>query len=193
MSRTRCLVCNKKISPDVKTCPKCGATTNVKDGSVSNTNGTIDKIYKKQTFTYDKGFSIFNKEEGELFLYQNRVEFEGGGYTLEFLMSDIVDVSVSDQLGKGYLIISDTEGDYKFYLTNKNTFMLAVFVDVGVAAMGDKKMSDLEAWRIAIDNFRFSDNTKIKEPSDALSILKIRLANGEISIDEFRELKNEIN
>lgn len=147
-----------------------------------------ERIIKRQKIRYRKGMIAW--ESGELTLYKDRVEYSGSS-KITIPISDIENVSVNDGIGQGNIIISTNKMDYKFFKNNNATGAAAFFLPLDVAVMGDKKISDLESWRQAIENLRFAEDES-PITSSPLLLLKERLAKGEITLSEYKELKKEL-
>lgn len=147
-----------------------------------------EKIIKKQKIRYRKG--VIAWEEGELILYPKKLIFFGSK-KITIPLNEIENISVNDGFGQGNIIISTGENEYKFFKNNSSMNTTALLFGMNVAAMGDKKISDLEAWRQTIEKYR-ENGSKLADSSTPLQLLKERLAKGEISLEEYHSLKNVI-
>lgn len=146
------------------------------------------KIIKKQKIRYRKG--VIAWEEGELILYPQKLVFFGSK-KITIPLNEIENISVNDGFGQGNIIISTEEAEYKFFKNNSSMNTTALLFGMNVAAMGDKKISDLEAWRQSIEKLRENGNN-LTDSSNSLQLLKERLAKGEISLEEYHSLKKVI-
>ncbi len=148
-----CSNCGYKLKDTSKYCEKCGTPINQhteKEVKVIDEN----KVIKRDSFKLWKKKNFGFYESGTLTLYKNRCVWEGSS-SFVIKLDDIVNVSISDGFGVGLLSIYDDDRlPYKFQMTNKSTSAIALFLDLGLAAMSDKKISDIEVWRQLIDKFR---------------------------------------
>lgn len=98
---------------------------------------------------------------------------------------------MNDKIGQEEIIISTNNVDYKFYKKNNDFGIATLFLSLNAAVMGDKKISDLESWRQTIENLRFPKEES-NNKNNPLSLLKEKLAKGEIILSEYKELKTEL-
>lgn len=118
-----------------------------------------NRILKQNTFRRGGG-SVFN-EKGKLTLYENRIKWESPFNNFIIPINKIVDVSIKNGFGCSVLKITDDIAEHKFYTVNRVSGALVGagiagnnLLYLGLAAMNDKPMTDIEHWRFLIEKLR---------------------------------------
>ncbi|MDR0605562.1 MAG: zinc-ribbon domain-containing protein [Bacteroidales bacterium] len=144
-----CIKCGTQLPDGSKFCNQCGA-----DLSLGKNDETInnDKIIKQDKFKLIK--SLLSWENGILSLCPHKLMWVGN-LNFDIDISDIINVSLKETVGQGTLIIN-TKNDqqYKFLKQNMSTSALIILGGPILGALGDKKIADLEYWRLAIEKLR---------------------------------------
>jgi len=160
MSTMFCSQCGEKNSSDSKFCSQCGKNICAAENTARKSD--LNKILKQDDFNLDDGSfwgSFFSKglfgKRVTLTLYPDRITCKGSaGFVIN--ISEIINVSIKDSYGSGTLMISTSDGKlYGFVKVNKQTvYLSAISGDYLLGAMTDKKISDLEYWRMTIEKLR---------------------------------------
>lgn len=149
-----CSSCGKEINQGDRYCSGCGSTITESRTNDKFSHIDKDKIFKRDKFKLWKKKNMGLSESGTLTLFKDRLYWEG--YKCFTLPIDkIINVSVRDSFGTSNLLIYDDEPlPYRFQITSRSTVGIALFADLGLAAMADKKISETEIWRQMIDKLR---------------------------------------
>lgn len=141
-----------------------------------------EKILKEDYFEKISGFfRSFNK--GVLTLFEDRITWQGRE-NISVSLSDIKNTSIGNWNGNQVLDI---------YLENENKLRFYPYKQVGHFTGTDNSYLFIERWIKIIDKIRFEKiDSKTKNETSALDVLKIRFAKGEISEDQYNEMKKII-
>ena len=135
-----------------------------------------ENIIKRDEFELIRGFLRgFNK--GTLTLYVNRVVWDGREI-IEMNIDEIDSVNIGNWNGNQVLDIK---------MNNRSNCRFYPYTQVGIFTASDNSYLYIERWIKLIDKQRFEKDANVG--NSPIVILKARLAKGEISVDEYNELK----
>ena len=148
-----CSQCGNELTENSKFCGQCGA--NLATHPKQDLHIDVNRVIKQAQFKLWKKKKFGWPEKGTLTLYNNRLEWNGGGqFTIP--IDTIVDVSAVDAPGQGVLKISDGDDLPYTFVQRSGATMAAGLIDPMLTIMASQKVSDVESWREAIDKYRFA-------------------------------------
>lgn len=156
-----CSNCGIKIDDNAVFCSNCGHKIGEVQQSVK-TQISPDIIIKQEPFErrefeYNVWSNYGHKkiDDGELFLYSNRLVFKATEET-SIPLESITNVSVEYKFSVGYLFIKTINSGYCFMKKTKGALVTGLAVGLLAAAVLDKKSPSLEYWREEIEKQRIN-------------------------------------
>jgi hypothetical protein len=139
----------------------------------------MNKILKEDNFEKISGF-FRSLNKGVLTLYEDKIIWNGRE-KLTINMNIIKNASIGNWNGNQVLDID---------IEKENKLRFWPYKQVGYFTGTDNSYLLIERWIKLIDKIRFEEyGNKVKNELSAIEVLKIRFAKGEITIEQFDEMK----
>lgn len=141
----------------------------------------MGKVIKEEKLNYVSGKLFGWGEQGTLRLTDEKLVWKGSKNNFDFQFNHISNVGVGKWGANNVLQITYRNNNYKF--VNKDWTVVFFGVEP------DRKYINIDNWIKKIDEVLLNVNNKNSTNESLIDALKLRLAKGEISIEEYEKLK----